>query len=59
MAGIRVATSLAVLGDNEDARAMFRWFAETPAYQADISATRAIEPDLWGPPAWIRANVKR
>ena len=53
------ALPLTVLGDNEDAQAMFRWFAETPAYQADISTVRAIEPGVWDLPAWIRANVKR
>jgi uncharacterized protein YbjT (DUF2867 family) len=53
------ALPLNVLGDNEDAQAMFRWFAETPAYQADISAVRTIEPGLWDLPTWIRATVKR
>ena len=45
-----------VLGDNEDAQAMFRWFAETPAYQADIRAVRAIEPGVWDLPTWLRSS---
>ena len=49
------ALPLHVLGDNPDAQAMFRWFAETPAYQADIPAVRAIEPATWDLPAWLRA----
>jgi hypothetical protein len=35
---------------------MFRWFAETPAYQADIAAVKAIEPTAWALPAWLRAQ---
>ncbi|MFC9689343.1 NmrA/HSCARG family protein [Kribbella sp. NPDC056951] len=50
------ALPLEVLGDNEDGQAMFRWFAETSAYQADIDAVRAIEPTLWDFPAWLRAR---
>jgi uncharacterized protein YbjT (DUF2867 family) len=45
-----------VLGDNEDAQAMFRWFAETPAYQADINAVRAIAPGTWDFPTWLRSG---
>ncbi|MER6798405.1 NmrA family NAD(P)-binding protein, partial [Amycolatopsis mediterranei] len=37
------ALPLAVLGGSEDARAMFRWFAETSAYQADLDEVRAIQ----------------
>ena len=35
---------------------MFRWFAETPAYQADITAVRAIEPELWNLSSWLRSR---
>jgi hypothetical protein len=35
---------------------MFRWFAETPAYQADISAVRAIEPSAWDLPMWLGSS---
>jgi uncharacterized protein YbjT (DUF2867 family) len=48
-----------VLGDDEDLRAMFRWFAETSAYQADITAVRAIEPSVWDIPAWLRSGAYR
>jgi uncharacterized protein YbjT (DUF2867 family) len=47
---------LAVLGDSEDAQAMFRWFAETSAYQADLDEVRAIHPDSWDMPTWLRAT---
>lgn len=47
------ALPLDVLGGNEDAVAMFRWFAELPAYQADVPATRALVPDLHDLPAWL------
>jgi len=50
------ALPLTALGDDPDARAMFRWFAETPAYQADIAAVRTIEPTTWGLPTWLRSS---
>ncbi|WP_327397296.1 NmrA/HSCARG family protein [Streptomyces phaeochromogenes] len=50
------ALPLHVLDDNPDTRAMFRWFAETPAYQADIEAVKVIEPTVWDLPAWIRSS---
>jgi uncharacterized protein YbjT (DUF2867 family) len=50
------ALPLQVLGDNADAQAMFRWFAETPAYQADIEAVKAIEPSAWDLPTWLRSS---
>jgi uncharacterized protein YbjT (DUF2867 family) len=51
------ALPLQVLGDSEDAQAMFRWFAETPAYRADIDAVRAIHPGVWDLPAWLRSGA--
>lgn len=42
-----------------DMAAMFRWFAQTPAYQGDFDATRALVDGPGGPldlPAWIRAS---
>jgi hypothetical protein len=36
---------LSVLGGGTDRQAMFRWFAETPAYHADFLATKRIDPD--------------
>jgi uncharacterized protein YbjT (DUF2867 family) len=50
------ALPLRVLGDNPDTQAMFRWFAETPAYQADIRAVKAIEPSAWDLPTWLRSS---
>jgi uncharacterized protein YbjT (DUF2867 family) len=42
--------AVASFGDTAD---MFRWFAETPAYQADFAATRALVPDVLDFPAWL------
>ena len=50
------ALPLQVLGDDADTQAMFRWFAETPAYQADIKAVKAIEPSAWDLPTWLRSS---
>ncbi|PWW60210.1 NmrA/HSCARG family protein [Actinokineospora spheciospongiae] len=50
------ALPLDVLGDDTDARAMFRWFAQPPAYQADINAVKRIEPGTWDLPAWLRSG---
>jgi uncharacterized protein YbjT (DUF2867 family) len=47
---------LQVLGNDADAQAMFRWFAETPAYQADIEAVKVIEPSVWDLPTWLRSG---
>lgn len=47
------ALPLAVLDGQHDLQSMFRWFAETPAYQADFATTRAISPDAWDLPAWL------
>jgi uncharacterized protein YbjT (DUF2867 family) len=44
---------LEALRDDEDMTAMFRWFAETPAYQADLDATRRLAPDARDLPAWL------
>lgn len=50
------ALPLAVLDGQDDMQAMFRWFAETPAYQADIAQVRTINPDAWDLPAWLAAT---
>ena len=42
--------AVASFGDTAD---MFRWFAETPAYQADFAATKALVPDVLDFPAWL------
>ncbi|MCZ2826604.1 MULTISPECIES: NmrA/HSCARG family protein [unclassified Modestobacter] len=48
------ALPLAVLGGDEDMTRMFRWFAETPAYQGDLAASRALVPDLHDLPGWLQ-----
>ena len=35
---------LEALADTVDQHAMFGWFAEVPAYQADFAATRRLAP---------------
>lgn len=50
------ALPLAVLDGQDDMQAMFRWFAETPAYQADIDQVRGLDPDAWDLPAWLDAT---
>lgn len=50
------ALPLHVLGDNPDTQAMFRWFAETPAYQADIDAVKVVEPSAWDLPTWLHSS---
>lgn len=50
------ALPLAVLDGQDDMQAMFRWFAETPAYQADIAQVRHLDPQVWDFPAWLAAT---
>lgn len=45
-----------VLDGQDDLQKMFRWFSDTPAYQADIAAVRRIDSDLWTLPAWLQAT---
>jgi hypothetical protein len=45
-----------VLAGQDDLQKMFRWFADTPAYQADIAAVRRIDPSLWDLRTWLRAT---
>ncbi|WP_344719465.1 NmrA/HSCARG family protein [Nesterenkonia halobia] len=45
---------LQVLDGSDDLQAMFRWFAETPAYRADIDQVRSIVGDLRDLPAWLQ-----
>ena len=47
---------LAVLDGQDDLQAMFRWFAETPAYQADLHQVRGIHADSWTLRTWLDAN---
>jgi uncharacterized protein YbjT (DUF2867 family) len=50
------ALPVEVLDGQDDLQKMFRWFADTPAYQADIAAVRRIDPDLWNVQAWLKAT---
>lgn len=50
------ALPVEVLTGQDDMQAMFRWFAETPAYQADIDQVRSIDTDAWDLPAWLNAT---
>ncbi|GAA1561503.1 NmrA/HSCARG family protein [Kribbella lupini] len=47
------AVPLDVLGDDEDLRAMFRWFGTLPAYRADFGLTRRLVPDVHDLAAWL------
>jgi uncharacterized protein YbjT (DUF2867 family) len=49
------ALPLAVMDGQDDMQAMFRWFAETPAYQADLDQVRRIAPDTWTLAQWLDA----
>ena len=49
------ALPLAVMDGQDDMQAMFRWFAETPAYQADLDKVRRIAPDAWTLHTWLDA----
>jgi len=49
------AAPLSVLGDDTDRQAMFRWFVDTPAYQADFEATQRIDPEVLDLTAWLRS----
>lgn len=48
---------LSAFGDDEDRTAMFRWFAKIPAYQADVVATRRIDPTTLSFRDWLAAGV--
>lgn len=47
------ALPLSVLEGQDDLQAMFRWFAETPAYQADLTQVRSIHPGVQTLEAWL------
>lgn len=49
------ALPLSVMDGQGDMQAMFRWFAETPAYQADLEQVRHIAPDTWTLAEWLEA----
>jgi uncharacterized protein YbjT (DUF2867 family) len=45
--------AVAGYGDTAD---MFRWFAETPAYQADFELTRKLDPDVLDLADWLAVS---
>jgi uncharacterized protein YbjT (DUF2867 family) len=45
--------AIASFGDTAE---MFRWFTDTPAYQADFAATRALVPDVLDFPTWLASS---
>jgi hypothetical protein len=47
---------IGALGSDTDRQAMFRWFVETPAYQADFDATRRIDPSVLDLTTWLRSD---
>ncbi|GAA1865149.1 NmrA/HSCARG family protein [Brevibacterium marinum] len=50
------ALPIEALDEDADMQAMFRWFAETPAYQADLGQVRDIAPNALSLPAWLDAT---
>jgi uncharacterized protein YbjT (DUF2867 family) len=50
------ALPLEAIASFGDMAEMFRWFAETPAYQADFEATRALVPDVLDLEAWLASS---
>jgi uncharacterized protein YbjT (DUF2867 family) len=47
------AIPLAAVASYGDTADLFRWFSETPAYQADFAATKVLVPDLLDLPSWL------
>jgi uncharacterized protein YbjT (DUF2867 family) len=47
------ALPITAMDGQDDMQAMFRWFAETPAYQADIDAVRELAPEAQTFAAWL------
>lgn len=43
---------LTVIKD-DDLHAMFRWFTDTPSYQADFARTRSLDPDVLDLAGWL------
>ncbi len=47
---------LEVLGEDEDLKAMFGWFASGDAYRADLEKSRRLVPDLQDLTGWLAAQ---
>lgn len=50
------ALPLDALDSNEDQKAMFRWFADVPAYRADRETTRRLDPDVLSFADWLSSQ---
>jgi uncharacterized protein YbjT (DUF2867 family) len=50
---------LEYLGDDEDLKAMFRWFAEGSAYRADLDRSRSLVADSHDLGSWLRETAGR
>lgn len=50
---VYVQLPLEALGADDDRKAMFRWFAQLPAYQADFSTTQSLHPTVATFEQWI------
>ena len=50
---------LEALADDPDQQAMFGWFADLPAYQADFKLTRELDPDVWDLRDWAVSGARR
>ncbi|MGH3786729.1 MAG: NmrA/HSCARG family protein [Pseudonocardiaceae bacterium] len=51
------ALPLSVLADDADQAAMFTWFAQLPAYQADFDATRRLAPGVRDFATWLATRA--
>jgi len=47
---------LSVLDGQDDMQKMFAWFAQTPAYQADLTQVRTIHPEVRTLKTWVEAE---
>ena len=47
------ALPISAMDGQSDMQAMFRWFAETPAYQGDLDAVRQLAPEAQTFAAWL------
>ncbi|WP_129662400.1 NmrA/HSCARG family protein [Rothia uropygialis] len=50
------ALPIKVLDESYDMQSMFRWFAETSAYQADLEQVKSIDPEVLDLPGWLKAT---
>jgi uncharacterized protein YbjT (DUF2867 family) len=53
------AIPLEYLGDDEDLKAMFRWFAKGSAYQADLARSRSLVEGVSDLRAWLTTHRER